>query len=1019
MRNTNRKMKIRMWGISLVSLFLLALLCTGITIADESGPLIQIDTQLIQLAVGQTQKVSYSVQAPEEWGRVQKARWDTSDDGVAAVKDGTIRAVSAGEASVTLTVPFENGKEETAIISVRAYQPVQSITTAEKKLTLNAGEMTEPIVPILKPENATFTEAVLSSADETIVSVESGNCLLALKAGKTTVTVTTNEPVPNKGKPKTAAIQVTVLQPALQLSAETDKAEIGRGRSITLPYLLLPKDVSNPKLTWKSSDDKIAVVSNGKVTGKGSGNVIITAATTDGTNLEASWNISVFEPVTGITLDQKKIELQVGNKSEPLVCHVLPEEAKYQDVEWISSNEYVATVNEEGVITARHAGNTTITAISCEPADGKSKAKSAAVSVTVRQPEIAPHSDDYVIQDGTLTAYNGSDADIVIPDGVTYISGWCFSGNTNIVSVSVPETVIEIGQGAFYNCSSLETVNIPDGITILGYQIFCGCSSLKEIIIPDSVRELEENVFYGCGSLQSLVIPPNVKKIGNAAFYKCAGLSEIVLPEKLDSLGYAAFSGCENLKAISIPDGISIIERETFENCKCLTEVRIPSTVHEIDSSAFYNCDELQRVILPNGIQQIGAAAFSSCEKLENLSLPRTLTDIGNYAFSYCGLQGHITLPDSLKSIGKEAFSYCGKLTKMTVPENVNSIGENAFNFGNNEFTIRGAAGSCAETYASENSILFEQADLDGEAFHQFRSGKVLAWLKALPDKMETVRTDGTEDILLFSLAEEQPEQMISGFSIYQPTVQWDEIHDKIRDLTQSADKMIFRMYDFQRNGFSYYDSRQPVHLDRIQQFMKNSWLPFSDFDFAAGAAAEGEIRWYWIPVYYKNETQEIQNDEVYLYILRIQKGPDAKLLEEMGVYYPFTGEYRTEEFLISDKEEVCALFDAMSEEYDYYQLNLDETLLRTLRSEDTGGDVSDIQTQLVKQGLMEGSVDGFYGESTMDAIRLYQQGHQLEETGEANPHLQIIILGQEDEKEMLKQWMIPYKSTDTEGQSK
>jgi hypothetical protein len=90
---------------------------------------------------------------------------------------------------------------------------------------------------------------------------------------------------------------------------------------------------------------------------------------------------------------------------------------------------------------------------------------------------------------------------IVLPNGITRIDYYAFSGYKSLQEINIPDSVTEIGFYAFYKCESLQKINIPDGVTYIGEGAFQYCKSLREIHIPDSVAYIGERALEDCTSI--------------------------------------------------------------------------------------------------------------------------------------------------------------------------------------------------------------------------------------------------------------------------------------------------------------------------------------------------------------------------------------------------------------------------------------------------------------------------------------------------------------------------------------
>ena len=148
-----------------------------------------------------------------------------------------------------------------------------------------------------------------------------------------------------------------------------------------------PSTATNKSVSYKSSDEAVATVSsNGTVTGVAEGDATITVTTQDGNKSDTA-TVTVKKAVvnvTGVTLDKSTLSLEVGATGN-LVATVEPSNASYKAVKFTSSDDKVATVDNEGKVTAVKAGTADITVESLM--DGS---KTAVCTLTVTEPEPEP-----------------------------------------------------------------------------------------------------------------------------------------------------------------------------------------------------------------------------------------------------------------------------------------------------------------------------------------------------------------------------------------------------------------------------------------------------------------------------------------------------------------------------------------------------------------------------------------------------------------------------------------------------
>lgn len=153
---------------------------------------------------------------------------------------------------------------------------------------------------------------------------------------------------------------------AEHLSLDQTSLTLHDNESQQLTATVLPAGASQA-LMWTSSDESVATVSqSGLVSAVAAGHAVITATTTDGTDLSASCNVTVLqEQAESIQLNVTTAGLNEGATLQ-LTATVLPEYCVNKTVMWASNNPSVATVDSNGLVTTHSVGTATITAITTD-----------------------------------------------------------------------------------------------------------------------------------------------------------------------------------------------------------------------------------------------------------------------------------------------------------------------------------------------------------------------------------------------------------------------------------------------------------------------------------------------------------------------------------------------------------------------------------------------------------------------------------------------------------------------------
>ena len=171
--------------------------------------------------------------------------------------------------------------------------------------------------------------------------------------------------------------------------------------------------------------------------------------------------------------------------------------------------------------------------------------------------------------------------ELTIPDGVSSIGNYAFSGCRGLTSVTIPDSVLSIGNYAFRDCTGLTSITIPDSVLSIGARAFEGCFSLTSVTIGNSVTSISDWAFSDCSGLISVTIGNSVTSIGGGAFYNCRGLKSITIPDSVTSIGNYAFRGCRGLASVTIGNSVTSIGDYAFWDCRGLTTVYYAGTEAE------------------------------------------------------------------------------------------------------------------------------------------------------------------------------------------------------------------------------------------------------------------------------------------------------------------------------------------------------------------------------------------------------------------------------------------------------
>lgn len=238
---------------------------------------------------------------------------------------------------------------------------------------------TTKLVATVTPATAVNKNVSWSSSDSSVVSVGSDGTITALKGGTAVITVRTEE------SGFTASATITVVPDGvtnMKFSAPSASIAVGGSGSLMPMLALEPEGVSKEGLKWTSSNPAVLTVAqDGTVQGIKDGNAVVTVTAPTGVQASITVQVGNYVAVTGFSIGGTAT-VEVGKQTQLRIIYT-PENATPQPITWESSVPGVATVDANGLVTAKTRGTTTITAYLTNNPDAFIPAQ---LTVTVTEP---------------------------------------------------------------------------------------------------------------------------------------------------------------------------------------------------------------------------------------------------------------------------------------------------------------------------------------------------------------------------------------------------------------------------------------------------------------------------------------------------------------------------------------------------------------------------------------------------------------------------------------------------------
>ncbi len=356
---------------------------------------VSLNNTEMQLAVGK--RASLKAAVTPSSASDKSVTFGSSDESIATVdKKGSIRGIAPG--SCVITAASQSNPEISAALHVTVIQPVTKLTLDAGNATIYVGQAL-PLAVGYAPDNASIKAVTFKSSAAKYATVDANGIVTGIARGKATITATATD-----GSRTKVSKSISVLQQPQAVAFKEIPAELRVGTPQKISATVSPSNTSDKTLIWTSSNDSIATVSkSGTVTPLYPGQVTITATAKDFPSVLASADFTVVQPAQKIELSESKLNILVQETAQ-LSYIISPDYTTDKSVIWSSSRPEVASVDQNGLVSAHKRGTATIT-VACQ--DGSKKSDKATVNVIQPLYGMTLDKDEFRIglgETGTLTA---------------------------------------------------------------------------------------------------------------------------------------------------------------------------------------------------------------------------------------------------------------------------------------------------------------------------------------------------------------------------------------------------------------------------------------------------------------------------------------------------------------------------------------------------------------------------------------------------------------------------------------
>lgn len=294
--------------------------------------------------------------------------WSSSNEAVAEVKNGVVAGKSVGRADITIASKDNPNVKKTCVVYVSKELDKSKVTAVrnDKNINVNWTKVAHASSYVLSRYNKStgIVNDIYEGTDTAFEDKDltSGKYVYTVKAIVDENAADANL-YSNSVSEESEAVIIPESVTGIEVANDYQHMGLFVGGSGKIRYSVLPSNATNTNVTFKSLNEKVAIVdANGVVTGVSEGNADIVITTEEG-GFEAKCTVRVDGiDARGIERVGDKTVTMGLNQTRQLQVKITPSDTTNKNVQWTSSNNSVATVDSNGVVISKNSGSTIITA---------------------------------------------------------------------------------------------------------------------------------------------------------------------------------------------------------------------------------------------------------------------------------------------------------------------------------------------------------------------------------------------------------------------------------------------------------------------------------------------------------------------------------------------------------------------------------------------------------------------------------------------------------------------------------